>query len=423
MFNPYPYDDPQAINKINAGNSITSDISVGAAPCARRLAAAAADLVKKSGRAVLALDGYITAPLRETAGLIGVQCAALGIDCVPLEADTFKKEETLNEQLREYLPEDRETDPALLYGKVYHGGYEGLFDPEKLNALEALVKEFIRKGAGLLIVYGNGVLIDRLRPLYNLAVFIDVTPKRAVLNLKAGKYGNLGTEKRNTNNLTLRRSYYVDFEAAGALRGKLLTTKEANFYIAGDDFDNMRLTRVETLHALFKVMVSYPLRCRPVYLEGVWGGFYVKRLRHLPDEMKNCAWVFDLIPLEVSIVADMDGLRMEFPFFCFVQVAAEALLGEKSVRKFGRYFPIRFNYDDTFHSSGNMSIQVHPDEKYVVGNNNEFGRQDESYYIVTTAQDAKTYIGFRQNADAEDFIARAKAAEKKGIGFNHDDYV
>jgi mannose-6-phosphate isomerase class I len=119
----------------------------------------------------------------------------------------------------------------------------------------------------------------------------------------------------------------------------------------------------------------------------------------------------------------MGFIGMLFPFFTFVQVCAEGLVGERSVRKFGPYFPIRFNYDDTFHSSGNMSIQVHPDEKYVVENNGEFGRQDESYYIVAAAQDAKTYLGFQEDADVEDFIARARQAELTGQGFDHDEYV
>jgi mannose-6-phosphate isomerase class I len=423
MFNPYPYDDPDAVNRIHADPGITGDISCGAAPCAKRLAEALEEVVRRNGRAIIALDGYISAPLGETAGGVAVQCAAKGMACVPLAGDIFKDEETLNKELLEYLPQDRAADPVLLYGKVYHGGYEGLAGEEKITALESGVRRFRESGAGVLLVYGNGVLMDRLRPLYDLGVFIDVTPKRAVLNLKSGKYGNLGRAKRDTNNLTLRRSYYVDFEAAGTLREKLLRENRVDFYIAGDNFDDMRLTTLKTLKALFDLMLSYPLRCRPVYIEGVWGGFFVKRLRRLPAGMKNCAWVFDLIPLEVSLVADMDGLQMEFPFFCFVQLTAEKLLGEKSVKKFGKYFPIRFNYDDTFHSGGNMSIQVHPGEKYVVENNNEFGRQDESYYIVATAQDAKTYIGFRENADVEDFIAKARIAETKGISFPYDDYV
>jgi mannose-6-phosphate isomerase class I len=208
-----------------------------------------------------------------------------------------------------------------------------------------------------------------------------------------------------------------------SLRGKLIRNNLINFYITGDDPDKMQLLPVTKMKELFEVMITYPLRCRPVYLEGVWGGFYVKKLRNLPKEMKNCAWVFDLIPMEVSIVADLQDMQLEFPFYCFVQTIGEKLMGSKAHSKFGGYFPIRFNYDDTFHSSGNMSIQVHPDGKYVTENNLELGRQDESYYMVVTGQQAKTYCGFKQNADVEEFIEKTRRAESYGEGFNHDEYV
>lgn len=155
----------------------------------------------------------------------------------------------------------------------------------------------------------------------------------------------------------------------------------------------------------------------------VWGGFYIKRLRNLPEEMKNCAWVFDLIPIEVSIVADLGDMMLEFPFYCFVQTIGPKLMGEMVSKKFGNYFPIRFNYDDTFHSSGNMSIQVHPGEAYVRKNNNELGRQDESYYVVLAGQQAKTYLGFKNEADVEEFIEKCKHAEKHGEKFDYDKYV
>ena len=70
-----------------------------------------------------------------------------------------------------------------------------------------------------------------------------------------------------------------------------------------------------------------------------------------------------------------------------------------------------------------MSIQVHPDRKYVQENNDELGRQDESYYIVVAGQESKTYCGFKENADVEEFIFNAKRAETEKVGFNHDDYV
>ncbi len=99
------------------------------------------------------------------------------------------------------------------------------------------------------------------------------------------------------------------------------------------------------------------------------------------------------------------------------------LLGQRAFDEFGGYFPIRFNYDDTFHSSGNMSIQCHPGEEYVVSNHGEFGRQDESYYVVIADQGAKTYLGFNEPDSCEKFFEEAERAEKTYEIIDYEKYV
>ena len=424
MFNPYPYDDPDAINHINFDSSSRATICNSSQASAKELMSVISSKIAASGKCIIGIDGYISAPAVEFADLISGLCRQQGIGFKSVVTeDLYLPSDILDKKLLKYLPEDRETDPVLIYGSLYHEGYEGLMDSAEISNMADKIKEFLKSGTGVFIVYGNGALIDALRPLYSLKLFIDITQKRTILNIRSGSYGNLGTSKRMAINLMIRRSYYIDLEAAADLRGRLMQNNEIDYYLTGDNADKIQLIPLSTVKELFSVMVTYPLRCRPVYLEGVWGGFYVKRLRHLPEEMKNCAWVFDLIPIEVSIVADIGGMELEFPFYCFVQTIGPRLMGEMVSKKFDNYFPIRFNYDDTFHSSGNMSIQVHPDEEYVRENNHELGRQDESYYIVVAGQQAKTYLGFNNDADVEEFIEKAKRAEKYGEKFNHDDYI
>lgn len=424
MMNPYPYDDPNAINKINFDSPLRKTICSDSEESARELMRVILGKLASSSNCVIGIDGYISAPTARFAELMALQCAQKGIEFKAISSDKlYLNSEILDKKLLKYLPEDRETDPVLLYGSLYHEGYEGLMDTAKISALADEIIGFSKIGTGVLIVYGNGSLIDALRPLYDIKLFIDVTQKRTILNIRNGSCGNLGTSKRQPVNLMIRRSYYIDLEAAAELRGRLIPNNEVDYYLTGDHPEKIQLLPLAALKELFSAMTTYPLRCRPVYLEGVWGGFYVKRLRHLPEEMKNCAWVFDLIPIEVSIVADLGDLMLEFPFYCFVQTVGPKLMGEMVAKKFGNYFPIRFNYDDTFHSSGNMSIQVHPDEAYVRKNNNELGRQDESYYIVLAGQQAKTYLGFKNEADVEEFIEKAKRAEKFGEKFDHDAYI
>ncbi len=423
MFNPYPYDDPNAVNHISLNSELKNSITPNSLVSAKKLATQIKDMLSESSCCIIGLDGYMSAPIDSFKGLLSLQLALNGIQVDTLSTETlFLDSDTLYEKFLPYLPEDRKTDPVLLYGSRYEEGYESLMLQEEIEKLSARLKGFSEKGKGVLILYGYGALIDALRPFCNLKLYIDMTQKRTILNIRAGAFSNLGSTRQMTINHILRRSYYIDFEVAAELRGQLIRNNEIDYYLTGDNPDKIKMLPVNTLKALFDTMVSYPLRCRPVYLEGVWGGFYVKRLRNLPEDMKNCAWVFDLIPMEVSIAADIDTMELEFPFYCFVQVIGTKLMGEKSAKKFNGYFPVRFNYDDTYHSSGNMSIQVHPNGDYIKGNN-ELGRQDESYYIVVTGQEAKTYCGFCENADVEEFIEKTRRAEKYGEGFDHDEYV
>ncbi len=97
------------------------------------------------------------------------------------------------------------------------------------------------------------------------------------------------------------------------------------------------------------------------------------------------------------------------------------MMGRRCVEEFEGYFPIRFNYDDTWHSNGNMSVQVHPDEDFVIGNYDEFGRQDEAYYVIATGHGARTYCGF--SGDGREFLELAKRSEKTHEEIDYRKYI
>lgn len=424
MFNPYPYDDPSAVNHIAMSEAFRSSVTRSTAETAGTIVRELAAILERRSFCILAIDGFISAPFEQLAGQISIQAALKGISVTTrCTQELWLKEEILQKKLLPFLPRDKSTDPALLYGRLYKEGLEGLMNPDAIRALKEFMGEFKKSGSGILILYGNGALLPAFRDACDKKLYMDMTQKRTILNIREGKCGNIGIRERSTYNEMLRHSYYVDFEASFPLRQEVIRDGVADYYLTGDHPDRIQMISVQGVKDLFSVMVTYPLRCRPVYIEGIWGGYYVRHLRNLPKEMKNCAWVFDLIPMEVSIAADLGDLLLEFPFYFFVQIAGPELMGKKVSETFHGYFPIRFNYDDTFHSSGSMSIQVHPDGQYIRENNDELGRQDESYYIVAAGQDAKTYCGFTQEADIDEFIRCAKRAETELIGFDHDRYV
>jgi mannose-6-phosphate isomerase len=421
MFNPNPYDDPNAVNPLAVPRDIIDEITCGTDKAAVSLVAASAKIVALKGRCTICIDGYPSAQFEEFVDLLKhyVTCSNNSFASFNTR-DITKSPEKLEELLADSLPTDTKIDPVLLYGRIFSGSYAEIFDEEKLSELKEKLQSI---KSGITVVYGNGSAFQGLQRNCDLCVWMDVTPKRAVLNAKEGKFINLGVSSPRPFKETLRRAYFCDFFISEELRGNLLRNNQIDYYINADHPENLTLLSAKALNGIMSPLAKTPFRCRPVYIEGVWGGQFIKKVRNLPDQLTNVAWSFDLIPLEVSIVAQIGEIQVEFPYHTFVQKEGESIMGAEVVKRFYGYFPIRFNYDDTWHSSGNMSIQVHPDEKFIKDNFNDFGRQDESYYIVTTGHEAKTYCGFKDDVKFTQFIEDIKESEKHKTEVAYDDYV
>ena len=139
MFNPFPYNDPNAVNNLTNDGSVQTDrIARGTA----QLAAVFADLCQRNR--VIAIDGYTTAPFDALIGLLPAGCELISV------AGIYKSAAELKALLADYLPEDREKDPVLLYGRLFKAGYPGLFDEKKLAALQKRLAEKRRAVRGTL---------------------------------------------------------------------------------------------------------------------------------------------------------------------------------------------------------------------------------------------------------------------------------
>jgi mannose-6-phosphate isomerase len=428
MFNPYDYDDCNVINRPKLSDKTINSVISGTKESAKHMSNLLIKKIdeKNGNNVVIALDGYISAQWEQTINLLSqnLKLRSIGITAVNF-AEVFKSSGQLDEELSECLEVDRVKDPVLLFGKIFKGTFKDLLDNNKVDLLKKKLehKNSVNKNEEVIIVYGCGCAIESLRNLYDLILYFDVTPKKTMLRARSGAFSNLGDSIARPLKELQRRCYYVDFEVAVKHRADLIKNNIIDFYVANDDPDNIKMIPREAMTALMSALVKYPIRCKPVYLEGVWGGQYIKKLRGLPEKMKNCAWVFDLIPMEVSVVIAAGSNLLEFPFSTFVQKEGVELMGSDCVKKFDGYFPIRFNYDDTYHSNGNMSIQVHSDHDYNVNNFREIGRQDESYYVIATGHGAKTFVGFNDGADFDEFIREVKKSEKEHTTVDYQKYV
>ena len=424
MYNPFPFHDTKAVNRPELKKDTIESIVAGGTPAvAKKFVAGLAKKAEKEG-VIIAFDGYTTAKWDLFISLISRECDLLGLEFESVDCNekTLKSGKEIDSIIDPLLIWDTKIDPTLLYGKVYHGGYEGLVDSAKA---EAFIKDIpARKAPGKIVaVYGYGCLMKAFRGLYDVRCWFDVTPMNSMLRIRAGEYANLGKKHTGIINRTIRRCYYCDFENAVQLRKNLFEEGALDWYVLDNDRAKLQMMPFEAFSDICSQLVKYPFRAKPCYLEGVWGGTYMKKLRNLPEKMRNAAWVFDFIPMEVSVQVEAGAELLDINYCSFVHKEGVSLMGETCVKKYKGYFPIRFNWDDSYHSTGNMSIQCHSGGKFNVENYNEFGRQDESYYVVITGHEAKTFIGFRDDADIPAFFKEIEAADTEHKPCDYMKYV
>lgn len=429
MYNPFPYDDPKPVNRPELSKeTVESVLTGGTQAVVKKMAAQLVEQLKekKGENLIIGLDGYTTSNWDIFLNILTRECKAKGVvvETLNFYEAAYKDGKDIDEMIDPLLIWDKTIDPTLLYGKVYHGGYKGLLSTVKSTVLKGAL-ELVKRGqeGKIFVVHGYGALIPEFRSFYDVKIFFDVTPKTSILRIRGGKYANLGKKHADEINRVIRRCYYCDFECAVQNRKELLANAGIDWFISSDDNDKIKAIPWAALTEIMGQLVKYPFRCKPVYLEGVWGGEYVRKIRHLPKEMKNCAWVFDFIPMEVSVVVEVGGELIDFNYCTFVHKEGVNLMGQKAVDKYQGYFPIRFNYDDSWHSNGNMSIQCHSGGPYNIEHYNEFGRQDESYYVLVAGHDAKTFIGFRDDADIPEFFKGIEDADTKQIPCDYEKYV
>jgi len=148
----------------------------------------------------------------------------------------------------------------------------------------------------------------------------------------------------------------------------------------------------------------------------------MKEVCGLDQAKPNFAWSFDGVPEENSLMLKVQGQLFEIPSINLVFYKSKELLGEPVESRFGKEFPIRFDFLDTM-KGGNLSLQVHPTTQYI---REMFGMnytQDESYYYLDAAPDATVYLGVKTGCDKDALIADLNKAQDTGGDFDVEKYI
>ncbi len=167
---------------------------------------------------------------------------------------------------------------------------------------------------------------------------------------------------------------------------------------------------------------SGPFRVVPFFDPAPWGGQWMKEVCDLDRSQENFGWCFDCVPEENSLYFEIEDHRFEIPAVDLVLLKSRALLGEAVEARFGKDFPIRFDFLDTM-GGGNLSLQVHPTTQFIYDNFGMKYTQDESYYLLDAEDDATVFLGVKEGINRDAMIADLKAAQRGEIVFDAEKYV
>nr|NQU91703.1 class I mannose-6-phosphate isomerase [Bacteroidota bacterium] len=318
----------------------------------------------------------------------------------------FKGSQVIDELIEPFLGGN---DP--LFGRRTILNLEDFFHPDHLNKIVA------DADTGINILYGTGAaLCGWDGPL----IYVDLPKNELQFRMRAGAISNLGAEKPFAPKAMYKRFYFVDWVVLNKHKQKVLPQIDVlvddqrpgnPFFIDGKDF-----------RRYLREMSENCFRVRPWFEPGPWGGTWMKdNIAQLNLDVPNYAWSFELIVPENGLMLEDNGKMLEFSFDFLMFQENRNVLGEAADR-FGYEFPIRFDYLDTF-DGGNLSVQVHPQQDYFVKEFGENFTQDECYYMLDTKNDARVYLGFRDDIDSEKFRSELEESFENSSVVEIDKFV
>ena len=310
------------------------------------------------------------------------------------------------------------------FGKVYRGSLNDFLDEKAISKYKERIKKSTKK---VFICYGYGSLNKIISNFYDYTFYIDVTHDEFI---KSVQKENLWFVPKNALNATgaadvgmsiqtFKLTRYIYMPIFDKHRRNVLN--KMDFYI---DKNNQQLKAIprSTFDYIMSELSQQPFKLKPLYIQGPWGGQWIKEKRKLPEEYKNCAWAFEAVTSDMSLIIKFDEDIFEVPFDTFLAKNPKHILGEKVFKRFGYFFPLRVHYDDSY-DGGNMAIQVHPDHSYIQKYFSEKVGQQEAYYIIKTKSDTEVFLGLKDDTNLNSFFQEALKSKENQTPLNYKKYV
>lgn len=357
------------------------------------------------GKMVLAVDLYTGVREEEVMNELELLSPTLFINT----RDLMKPEHEIKTMTERFMTDD------VLFGYVTNLTLSDYFDVEKLETARRQVAE----ATGKVIVAGSGAAM--VVPAEATVVYVDMARWEIQQRFRAHEVKALGVDNHeDAVSLQYKRGYFNDWRILDRYKERLFG--RVDFWLDTHIANEPKLIDKETFFKGIEETIKTPFRVVPFFDPAPWGGQWMKEVCGLNPEKENYGWCFDCVPEENSLYFEVNGVRFELPSVDLVLLKSRELLGEPVEARFGKDFPIRFDFLDTV-GGGNLSVQVHPTTQFI---HEIFGMhytQDESYYLLDAKEGASVYLGLKAGINKDEMISDLREAQKGELVFDTEKYV
>lgn len=353
----------------------------------------------------LAVDFYTGVYEEEVINELHRLSPALFIDT----RDLMKPESEIKAMTARFMTDD------VLFGYVTNITLNDYFDQDKLKK----AREEVIATKGKVVVAGSGAAM--VVPAEAVLVYADMARWEIQQRFRRHEVKALGIDNRkDAVSLQYKRGYFNDWRVCDKYKESLFD--KVDFWLDTHIATEPKMIDQTTFFKGIEETVHSPFRVVPFFDPAPWGGQWMKEVCDLDPEKENYGWCFDCVPEENSLYFEVNGVRFELPSVDLVLLKTRELLGEPVEARFGKDFPIRFDFLDTV-GGGNLSVQVHPTTQFIRENFGMYYTQDESYYLLDAKEGATVYLGLKTGIDKNEMIEDLRKAQKGEIVFNTEKYV
>ena len=323
--------------------------------------------------------------------------------------DLMKPESEIKAMTARFMTDD------VLFGYVTNITLNDYFDQDKLKK----AREEVIATKGKVVVVGSGAAM--VVPAETVLVYADMARWEIQQRFRRHEVKALGIDNRkDAVSLQYKRGYFNDWRVCDKYKESLFD--KVDFWLDTHIATEPKMIDQTTFFKGIEETVHSPFRVVPFFDPAPWGGQWMKEVCDLDPEKENYGWCFDCVPEENSLYFEVNGVRFELPSVDLVLLKTRELLGEPVEARFGKDFPIRFDFLDTV-GGGNLSVQVHPTTQFIRENFGMYYTQDESYYLLDAKEGATVYLGLKTGIDKNEMIEDLRKAQKGEIVFNTEKYV